>query len=75
MFIKCSLLLTTTVHSEYVGDDSCLVSVKAVQSIGRIGVRLPDCCELCVDRLTSLLNSATDHVISETLVTLTSKCT
>ena len=50
------------------------MSVKAIQAVGHIAVRLPTCCELCVDKLISLLSFTTDHVISETLVALSSKC-
>lgn len=59
---------------EYITSESHLVAVKAIQAVGRIAVRLPDCCEVCVDKLVSLITLTADHVVSEALVALSSKC-
>lgn len=55
--------------------DSSLVAVKAIEAIGDIATQaVLDSCEFCVQRLTLLLCSGVDTVVSTALEALSSKC-
>ncbi len=50
-----------------------MVSTSAIKAIASIGIRLALSTELCVRRLLQLLDFDRGHVVSETLVALSSK--
>ncbi len=60
--------------SEHATDGCVMVSTSAIKAIASIGIRLALSTELCVRRLLQLLDFDRGHVVSETLVALSSKC-